>query len=305
MLYLFATLFITATLGRGHRGKGDGRRGGGKGSGPTSCTVTVEEQNNNLDTFLAPFTSESSDDSTTCRMRMFSSSWPHVEAVGATRRLLDGSHTKVDFDVRGKVVSTLQVTVDGTADCLTTTSFTVSSVAFNYAGEVEESMAEEVVAEDSEDSDSKDCDKDSDSEETTEEPTEEEVTEDATEEEATEDVANDEATEETTEGDATEGDDDLINLRRNLADSEESNTANAVLTLTQTNPDGVSFDLTVQCGVRYRTDEEGACTPVELDCKKGDYSYNVEGEGADPETVESNFTLECATDDESAICAAQ
>jgi len=251
MLYLFATLFISATLARG-RGKGRGK--GGKGKGGGSCTVTVEEQNNYLDTFLAPFTTDGSDDSTTCHMRMMSSSWPHEDAVGATRRLLDGSRrgTEVEFDVIGKAVSVLQVN----DACVTTTSFTVSSVEFNYAVEVEESMAEEVVAE-----------------------------------EATEDATN-----------------DLIPIRRNLGDSdsedgEESNRAYAVLTLTQTNSNEVSFDLTVQCGVAYRTDA-GTCTAVALECKDGDYSYTVEVEGAEPESVESHFRMTCSSNDSSAICSA-
>jgi len=290
MLYLFATLFISATLARG-RGKGRGK--GGKGKGGGSCTVTVEEQNNYLDTFLAPFTTDGSDDSTTCHMRMMSSSWPHEDAVGATRRLLDGSRrgTEVEFDVIGKAVSVLQVN----DACVTTTSFTVSSVEFNYAVEVEESMAEEVVAEDDvTEEDSSDCDKDSDSEEATEDATEEEAAEDATEEEATEG---------TTEGDATEENDDLIPIRRNLGDSEESNRAYAVLTLTQTNSNEVSFDLTVQCGVAYRTDA-GTCTAVALECKDGDYSYTVEVEGAEPESVESHFRMTCSSNDSSAICSA-
>jgi len=286
MLYLFATLFISATLARG-RGKGRGK--GGKGKGGGSCTVTVEEQNNYLDTFLAPFTTEGSDDSTTCHMRMMSSSWPHEDAVGATRRLLFG--TEVAFDVTGKAVSALLVN----DACVTTTSLTVSSVEFNYAVEVEESMAEEDVAEDEvTEEDSSDCDKDSDSEEATEDATEEEAAEDATEEEATEG---------TTEGDATEENDDLIPIRRNLGDSEESNRAYAVLTLTQTNSNEVSFDLTVQCGVVYRTDE-GTCTAVALNCEDGDYSYNVEVEGAEPESVESHFGMSCMSNDSSAICQA-
>jgi len=271
MLYLFAILFISATLAKG--GKGKGRGGGSKGKG-SGCTVPIEEQNNNLDTFLAPFTSDSQDDSTTCLMEMKSSSWPHVDAAGATRRLL-GSDTEVAFDVSGKVVSQLQVTVDETSTCLTTTTFAVSSVVFNYAVEVEESMAEEVSAEDS------DCD--SDSEDATEEPTE------------------GDATEETTEGDATE-DNDLIPIRRNLGDSEESNRAYAVVTLTQTNDNSVSFDLTVQCDVRYSEDDEGTCTPAEMKCRHGDYSYNVAGEGAELELVEAYFSMECAVDDSSDIC---
>lgn len=282
MLYLFATLFISATLGKGSgggKGSGHGGRGSGhsgKGSGHSSCTVTVEEQNTNLDTFLAPFTSDSSDDSTTCHMRLMSSSWPHEDAVGATRRLLYGSATEVDFDVSGKTVSTLQVN----DVCLTTTSFTVSSVEFNYAVEVEESMAEEVVAEDS-----SDCDSDSDSSEVEESMAEEVVAEETTEGDATEDNTN-----------------DLVPLRRNLGDSEESNRAYAVLTLTQTNSN-VSFDLTVQCGVRYSTDAD-TCTPAELTCKHGDYSYNVAVEGAESESVESHFMMVCAADDSSDICPA-
>jgi len=261
MLYIFAIVLISSTFaGRGGKGHGGGK-GSGKGSGCAS-ELSDAEQDSYLNTIMAPFTSDSAD-STTCTMVVMNSAWPHVgEAVGATRRLLSGRPEAISFDVVGSTVSALQVS----GDCLTTASFTVKEVTFNYAEVVEESSME-VVAE----------------------------------EEATEDTDDDLVD---LRRELGRGSSDSSDSSEDSSDSsEESNGAYAVLVLTQTNSDdGVSFDFTAECRVAYTKDDADVCTPSAMMCRHGSYTYYVVEEDSEPQAVNSEFGLYCSAVDSDPIC---